>query len=235
MKELEQFLAICLHFLNDYTHNFGVAIIILTFLIRLCLFPLGIKQDRSMKQMREMQPEIAKLKKKFGDDKQGLQKAQMELYKTHSVNPLGGCLPLIIQLPIFWALYKVLRGGIIPSDATFLWWHLSVADKTMILPLINAVATFLQQKFTMTTSPDGGDNPQMKMMLYGMPIMIFFISRQFAVGLLCYWITSTLCAFGQYYLVNYVFNKNYKPNYATGTEAVIEEKKEINKNKKKGK
>ncbi|MCX5774241.1 MAG: YidC/Oxa1 family membrane protein insertase [Fusobacteria bacterium] len=230
MKELEHFLALCLQFLNGYTHNFGVAIILLTFLIRLCLFPLGIKQDRSMKQMREMQPEIAKLKVKFGDDKQGLQKAQMELYKKNQVNPLGGCLPLIIQLPIFWALYKVLRGGIIPTDATFLWWHLSIADKTMILPLINGVATFLQQKFTMSTSP-GGDNPQMKMMLYGMPIMIFFISRQFAVGLLCYWITSTLCAFGQYYLVNYVFNKNYKPNYATDV-AVIEEKKVINKNTK---
>ena len=119
---LKQFLALLLTTTDKYVGNFGVSIIIVTILIKIALLPLTLKQDKSMKEMKKIQPELEKLKEKYANDKQMLNIKTMELYKEHKVNPLGGCLPLLLQLPILFALFGVLRNGIIPKDSSFLWF-----------------------------------------------------------------------------------------------------------------
>ena len=118
---LKQFLALLLTTTDKYVGNFGVSIIIVTILIKIALLPLTLKQDKSMKEMKKIQPELEKIKKDYAHDKQMLNIKTMELYKEHKVNPLGGCLPLLLQLPILFALFGVLRSGIIPADSSFLW------------------------------------------------------------------------------------------------------------------
>ena len=210
MKFIENLLCEFIRSLNGFTHNYGLAIILLTILIRIALIPLGIKQDRAMKKMKEIQPELKKLQKKYKGDKQGLQKAQMEFYKREKVNPLASCLPIIVQLPIFWALFVVLKNtgadAVIPTNAKFLFWVLSKPDKTLILPVLNGITMFIQQKFTMAT--DMGNSSNMKMLTYGMPVMITVISINFPSGLLLYWTTSTIGAALQYYVVTSNWSKS---------------------------
>lgn len=108
--------------------KFGIAIIIITILMRIIVFPLTLKQEKSMKKMRELQPELDKIKEKYKDDPQEYQKRTAEIYKANNVNPLGGCLPLLIQLPVFMALYYAFSGNTIPNNATFLWFNLKKPD-----------------------------------------------------------------------------------------------------------
>ena len=107
--------------MHHLTGNFGLAIIGVTILMKIILLPLTLKQDKSMKSMKKLQPELDKLKEKYKGDPKMLNQKTMELYQQHKVNPAGGCLPLLVQLPILWALFGVLRGGIVPQDSTFLW------------------------------------------------------------------------------------------------------------------
>ena len=108
--------------------KFGIAIIIITILMRIIVFPLTLKQEKSMKKMRELQPEMDKIKEKYKDNPQEYQKRTAEIYKENNVNPFGGCLPLLIQLPVFIALYYAFSGNTIPNDATFLWFNLKKPD-----------------------------------------------------------------------------------------------------------
>ena len=118
---LKQLISSLLLSVDSVVQNFGISIIIATIIVRIILLPLTLKQDKSMKAMKKIQPELEALKEKYGNDKQLLNQKTMELYQKHKVNPAGGCLPLIIQLPILFALFGVLRGGIIPEDSKFLW------------------------------------------------------------------------------------------------------------------
>ncbi len=178
------------------TGSFGLSIIILTILIKIVLLPLTLKQDRSMKEMKNLQPKIDALKDKYGNDKQLLNQKTMELYKEHNVNPAGGCLPLIVQLPILWALFGVLRKeGVVPDEA-FLWFSLVTPDPFFVLPILNGAVSFVQQKLMGTSN-----NPQMKNMMYMFPIMMIFISYKMPGGLQLYWLTSSLAGVIQQYFV----------------------------------
>ena len=194
---LKQFLALLLTNTDKYVGNFGVSIIIVTILIKIALLPLTLKQDKSMKEMKKIQPELEKLKEKYANDKQMLNIKTMELYKEHKVNPLGGCLPLLLQLPILFALFGVLRNGIIPKDSSFLWLKLSVPDPFYVLPVLNGAVSFFQQK--LMGSADS--NPQMKNMMYIFPIMMIMFSVKMPSGLQLYWLTSSILAVVQQYFI----------------------------------
>lgn len=182
--------------------NWGLAIIGITLLIKIILFPFTLKQDKSMKGMKKIQPEVDKVKEKYKDNPQELNKRIMELYKEHKVNPLGGCLPVVLQLPILWGLYGVLRktgaNAVIPVNTHFLIWNLTANDPTYILPLLNGLVAFLQQR---VMSQSGTVNKQMQMMTYTMPIFMIFISMSMPSGLQLYWVTSSLFSFLQQYYI----------------------------------
>ena len=165
------------------TGNFGIAIIGATIIIKIILLPLTLKQDKSMKNMKKLQPEMEKIKEQYKNDPKMQQHKTMELYQKHKVNPAGGCLPLLIQLPILWALFGVLRGDIVPQEM-FLWMDLVKPDPYYILPVLNGVVSFVQQKVM-----GSSDNPQMKNMMYMFPIMMVFISYKMPAGLQIYWLT----------------------------------------------
>ena len=194
---LKQFLALLLTTTDKYVGNFGVSIIVVTILIKIALLPLTLKQDKSMKEMKKIQPELEKIKKDYAHDKQMLNIKTMELYKEHKVNPLGGCLPLLLQLPILFALFGVLRNGIIPKDSSFLWLKLSVPDPFYVLPVLNGAVSFFQQK--LMGSADS--NPQMKNMMYIFPIMMIMFSVKMPSGLQLYWLTSSILAVVQQYFI----------------------------------
>ena len=194
---LQQFFAFLLNTTDKYVGNFGVSIIIVTILIKIALLPLTLKQDKSMKEMKKIQPELEKLKEKYANDKQMLNIKTIELYKEHKVNPAGGCLPLLIQFPILIALFGVLRNGIIPQDSSFLWLKLSEKDPYYILPILNGAVSFFQQK--LMGSADS--NPQMKNMMYIFPIMMIYISYKMPSGLQLYWLTSSILAVVQQYFI----------------------------------
>lgn len=184
--------------LYSITGNFGLAIIGITILIKIVLLPLTLKQDKSMKAMKKIQPMVDKLKEQYKDDPKMLNQKTMELYQQNKVNPAGGCIPLIIQLPILWALFGVLRveRGLIPEGSNFLWMNLLQPDPYYILPVLNGVVSFVQQKLMGSDS-----NPQMKNMTYIFPIMMVFISYKMPAGLQVYWLTSSLAGVIQQYLI----------------------------------
>lgn len=197
---------------NKVTHNYGIDIILLTILIKIIFYPLSVKSYKSMKKMQELQPLVKKLKEKYPNDKQKLNQEMMDLYKTRGVNPMGGCLPMIIQIPVFFALYKGLSGAIELRHASFMFWindlsapedlfSFSVAGYVIpirILPLIMGITQFIQQKMTPTASTDP---MQEKMMLF-MPIVFLFIMWGFPSGLVLYWLINNVISIGQQYYIN---------------------------------
>ena len=190
--------------------NYGVAIIVLTICIKALFWPLTQKSYTSMKQMQKLQPHMQKLRAKYAKDKQKLNQEMMALYKEHRVNPFGGCLPMVIQIPVFFALYRVLLEAIELRHAPFMLWitDLSAAD-TLIsdalglgfalgpLPLIMGVTMFLQQKMT----PTNMDPTQAKVMMF-MPVFFTFIFLSFPSGLVVYWLVNNLLTIGQQYMIN---------------------------------
>ena len=186
-----------LHLMYDLTGNFGVAIILATIVIKIILLPLTLKQDKSMKSMKVLQPEIEKIKQQYQNDPKMMNQKTMELYQKHKVNPMGGCLPLLVQLPILWALFGVLRDtATVPQDSTFLWMQLINPDPYYVLPVLNGVVSFLQQKVM-----GSSDNPQLKNMMYIFPLMMVFISYKMPAGLQIYWLASSVSAVVQQYLI----------------------------------
>lgn len=193
---LQNFISFLLNLVDSHVGNFGLSIIIVTIIIKILLLPLTLKQDKSMKAMKNLQPKLEELKKKYANDKTTLNIKTMELYKENKVNPAGGCLPILIQLPILFALFGVLRSGIIPADSTFLWMKLAEPDPFYIMPVLNGAISFVQQKLMGTS-----DNPQMKNMMYMFPIMMIFISYKMPAGLQIYWLTSSIAAVVQQYFI----------------------------------
>lgn len=172
--------------------NYGIAIILMTILVKALMYPLTAKQVRSMKAMQELQPELKKLQKDYKNNPQLMQQKMAELYKESGVNPLAGCLPLLIQMPILMGVYYTLYGYNYTGDPTFLWLtSLSDTDPMYILPVLSALTTYIQQRQTMLNN--GRDNSQMKIMSYMMPLFIGWISLNFPSGLVVYWVTMNLC------------------------------------------
>jgi YidC/Oxa1 family membrane protein insertase len=186
-----------------YTHNYGVAIILLTILTKVVFFPLTLKSMRSMKAMQALQPQINALRSKYKSDPQRIQRETMELYREHRVNPLGGCLPMIVQIPVFYALYVALSVSVEMQNAPFicfghlfgmhLWiCDLAAQDPTYILPILMGVSMFVQQKMT----PTMGDPRQAKMMLL-MPVVFTFMFLNLPSGLVLYWTLSNVLQIAQ--------------------------------------
>lgn len=194
---LKGIISVLLNTMHNFTGNFGVAIILSTIVIRIVLLPLTLKQDKSMKSMKKLQPELDKIKAQYKDDPQTMNQKTMELYKENKVNPAAGCLPLLLQLPILWALFGVLRDpNTVPEGARFLWMQLQVPDPYYVLPILNGVVSFLQQKLT-----GSSNNPQMKNMMYIFPVMMVFISYKMPAGLQIYWLSSSIAMVVQQYLI----------------------------------
>ncbi len=179
---------------------YGVAIILLTIIIKMVLYPLTWKQMSSMRRMAELQPKIKEIQKKFKDQPDKLNKEVMEMYKQNNANPMSGCLPLLVQLPIFWALYKTLFDfKIEASQAHFLWFNLTQKDPYFILPVLAAATTFLQTK---VSSPTASTDPTQKTMLYIMPLFFGYISATVPAGLALYWVTMNIVTIFQQIYIN---------------------------------
>jgi YidC/Oxa1 family membrane protein insertase len=175
--------------------SYAIAIILLTILIKVVTYPLTYKQMHSMKKMQQIQPMVAEVQKKYKSNPEKANKAVMELYKEHKANPISGCLPLIVQMPILIALFQALQKFQYQDlGSAFLWVpHLKNPDPYFILPVIVAVSTYFQTKLTTpTTNTDGAGASTQKMMLYMMPLFIGYISMKFPAGLGLYWIFFSL-------------------------------------------
>ncbi len=178
-----------MRWLQVFVKNWGVAIILLTLLVRVVLFPLTYKSMQSMNEMRKLQPEIEKLKAKFGSDREKMNMAVMQLYQQHKVNPLGGCLPMLLQMPIWFALYAALQTSVELYREPFLWIQdLTLKDPVYVLPALMGISSFLMQKL----SPQPADNTQAKMMLYFFPIFFTFIMINVPAGLTLYIFVNNL-------------------------------------------
>jgi YidC/Oxa1 family membrane protein insertase len=189
----------CLNVTHTVTHNYGLDIIILAIFLKVILTPLTYKSQEQMKEMQKLQPEVKRLQQKYKDDKQALNREVMELYKRRKVNPVGGCLPMVLQMPIFFALYQAFLGAIELRHAPFILWirDLSVKDPTYITPLLMGVTMLIQQKMTPTPA-----DPQMKMMTAFMPIVFTFIFLNFPSGLVLYWLVTNVLSIGQQFYIN---------------------------------
>ena len=175
--------------------SYGLAIILLTVIIKMLLYPLTVKQVKSMKAMQELSPKMKKIQEKYKDNPQVMQQKIGALYQEAGVNPLAGCLPLLIQRPILMGMYYALFNFTYPSAeaAKFLWLpSMSEADPLYILPILSALTTFLQQKMTTTEM-----NQQMKIMMTVMPLFIGWISLSFPSGLVLYWVTMNVVQIAQ--------------------------------------
>lgn len=178
-----------LEFLYGKTGNWGWAIFLLTLILQVLLFPLTWKSLRAAAQMKKLQPEVAKLQQKYADDAQKLSAATMELYKSKGANPLGGCLPMILQMPIFIALFNALRNSWELHGAAWIFWikDLSAKDPYYVLPVVMGILMFLQSKM----NPPAGDPAQQKIMMF-MPVIFTVMFMNFPAGLVLYWLTNSL-------------------------------------------
>ena len=175
--------------------SYGLAIVIMTVIVKLILYPLTKKQIESTKAMMSIQPKMKEIQEKYKDDKQRLNMELANLYKNEGVNPLAGCLPLLVQMPIMIGIRDFSYAG--PSN--FLWMEtISNPDPMYILPILSALTTFIQSKQTM---PDTS-SPQNKIMLYFMPLFIGYISLNFPAGLVIYWVVMNIMQIGQQALMN---------------------------------
>ncbi len=186
--------------------SYGLAIIILTVVIKMLLYPLTVKQVKSMKAMQDIQPKLKALQDKYKDNKEKLSKEMAELYKSSGVNPLAGCLPLLVQMPVLIAIFFAIKEYNYVGDTGFLWLNsLTFVDPTKeasfsnpsdpyyILPLLSAVTTYIQQKQTTTDTT----NQQAKMMMAFMPLFIGYITITFPAGLGIYWVVGNVVQIAQ--------------------------------------
>lgn len=191
-----------LDFFYKYVGNYGTAIILLTILIKLVFWPLSHKSYKSMEQMKKLQPMLAKVREKHADDREKMNEEMMRLYKTYKVNPAGGCLPMLVQIPVFFGLYQALLNAIELRHAPFIahvpftdivWLaDLSAKDPFYVTPLVMGATMFLQQKLT----PPAGDPTQAKVMMF-MPVVFTFLFLNFPSGLVVYWLCNNVLSIAQ--------------------------------------
>ncbi|MBU1627896.1 membrane protein insertase YidC [bacterium] len=186
-------------FLYRYIPNYGFVIIIITIIIRILFYPLNTKSMKSMKKMQEIQPKIKELRDKYKNDRQKMNEEVMVLYKAHNVNPMGGCLPMLVQIPILFAFFRLLPITIEFRHQPFIFWikDLTAKDPYYITPILMGLSMIVQQKMT----PTSVDPKQAQIMMF-MPIVFTFLFLNFSSGLVLYWFTSNMLAIGQQYLMN---------------------------------
>jgi len=197
------FFAKNLFFLLDFFYklvgNWGVAIILLVVLVRLVLFPLTYKGMVSMYKLKELAPKMKEIQEKYKKDPQKLQMHMMKLYKEHGANPLGGCLPLVLQIPIFYGIYKLLLYAIELKGASFLWIHdLSLMDPYFILPVLMGVSMYIHQRLTPTNFQD----PMQEKVFRFLPLIFTFMMATFPAGLVLYWTVNNILSVLQQWLIN---------------------------------
>jgi len=224
-------------------NNFGLAIIALTIIVRAVTLPLTMKQLRATRAMQELQPKMAELQKKYGRDRNKLAQEQMKLYRESGVSPAGCMLPMLVQLPIWIALFQsIIRVlavvpedflnlsrhlyaawpqvfTLVPLDSGFLWLDLAVPDRYLILPILVGGTMWVQQKMVMPRTGDPRQQAQSQMMLWVMPLMFAFLTLQFPSGLALYWVVSNLISIGvQYYMTGRGGLKAAEPAQGTGRD-----------------
>jgi YidC/Oxa1 family membrane protein insertase len=188
-----------LKFFYGFMGNYGWAIVLLTIIVRIPFIPLLNKSQKSMKKMQALQPKLTELREKYKKDPQKLQKETMEMYKKYKVNPVGGCLPMLLQIPVFFALYKVLMIAIELRGAPFMLWitDLSTKDPYYVLPIVMGITMVIQQKMT----PTSLDPKQNKIMML-MPVVFTFLFLNFASGLVLYWLVNNVLSIIQQFFTN---------------------------------
>jgi YidC/Oxa1 family membrane protein insertase len=204
-----------LRLLNGLVHNYGVTIMLATILIKIAFWPLTQTSYKSMQAMQKLQPKLKELQVVYKDDKQALNRAMMQLYREHKVNPMGGCLPMVLQIPVFFAFYNALLYAIELRHAPFvcwetdLWWigrgicDLSVYDPSYVTPVLMGITMFVQQKMTPTT----GDPTQAKIMQF-MPLIFLMFFLKAPAGLVIYWLVNNVLSIAQQLLINRTYNPN---------------------------
>lgn len=203
--------------INEVTHNYGITIVLLTVCIKLLFAPLQYKSYKSMKDMQVIQPKVLTLQEKYKDDRERLNKELIKLYRDHRVNPVGGCLPMVLQMPVFVALFNILYMTIDLRQAPFFLWikDLSVPDPFYVLPIIMGATMVLQQKMTPTTL----DPTQAKVMLI-LPVMLTFLFLTFPAGLVLYWVTNNTLTIAQQFVTDrFIFKKRPGPGQPAAAEA----------------
>jgi YidC/Oxa1 family membrane protein insertase len=195
---------------NSWIHNYGVTIILVTILIKIVLWPLTNTSHKSMRAMQKLQPKMKELQTRYKDDRQGLNRAMMDLYREQKVNPMGGCLPMVLQIPVFFAFYNALLYSIELRHAPFIcwdtsiWWvgrgicDLSVHDPSYITPLLMGASMFLQQRMTPVTTAD----PMQAKMMQFMPLMFLFFFLKAPAGLVIYWLFNNVLTIAQQFIIN---------------------------------
>lgn len=187
-------------FAQWFNGEYGLAVLVMVIIVRTIILPLSIKQVRSSKAMQAIQPELAKIKEKYKDNPEKQQQETMRLFQENKVNPMAGCLPLIVQMPVFIALYNSIIHNKYLYEHSFLWLQLGKPDHTFILPLLAAATTFLQTWMMLRMNP----TPQqgaMQFMMFVYPVLIFFMSYQFPSALPLYWFFSNLYTIVQNYFL----------------------------------
>lgn len=213
-----------LMWLHGIFGNWGWAIIALTILIRLVLYPLTYKGMLSMQKMKDLAPKIKDIQAKHKGDPQRMNAAVMETYKKHGANPLGGCLPLLMQIPVFFAIYRVLLNAVELQGAPWMLWidDLSRMDPTFILPILMGASMYYQQKLT----PNNFTDPMQQKIFQFLPIIFTFFFITFPSGLVLYWFVNNLFSIGQQFIVN----RKYEAMKAQRHEQHLEEKHKNDKN-----
>ncbi len=194
-----------LQFIQGYIGNWGWTIVILTILIKLVLYPLSYKGMVSMQKLKDLAPKMKEIQARYKDDKQKQSMHMMELYKKHGANPMGGCLPLILQIPVFFAIYRVLLNAIELKGAPWILWvhDLAEMDPYFVLPILMGATMYLQQKITPNTMQD----EMQKKIFQFLPVVFTFFFLWFPAGLTLYWFINNLFTIGQQYYINKVFER----------------------------
>jgi len=244
LKPIVVFLEIVIKFFYSFTHNYGIAIILMTIMIKIILHPLTFKSFESMRRMSTLQPKVNEIREKYKSNPQQMNKEVQALYRKEKINPMGGCLPLLLQLPIFYALYTLLSGMVELRNESFLWIKdLSLPDTVAtlrvsipllgykignqgftdinVLPFVMTATTLLQSK--LTSGDQSGQ--QGKMMTYLFPIMFFFIFWNMPSGLVLYWTLQNIFTIGQQYLIDVRLKKKKAAVAVTQVKRPVKKKR----------
>jgi YidC/Oxa1 family membrane protein insertase len=194
-----------LQFIYGFIGNWGWTIVIVTIIIKLILYPLAYKGMVSMNKLKELSPQVKKIQEKYKDDKQKASMHMMELYKKEGANPMGGCLPIVLQIPVFFSIYRVLLNAIELKGSGWILWieDLSSMDPYYVLPLLMGITMFVQQKIT----PNQMQDEMQKKLFMALPVIFTFFFLWFPAGLTLYWFVNNLFTVGQQYYINQMFEK----------------------------